>query len=62
METRSHVQLDACSWIADQGRMSECVHDGTLREAEYLGNGVRVPIAGSIFVPWRHAVPDATIG
>ena len=60
-QDRTHATLDACSWVVDQGRMGECVTTGSILESEYLGNGVRVPIAGSIFVPWRHDLPTVTI-
>ena len=50
------IQIDSCSWIPDQGRMSECVKKGTYNECEPLGDGVVIP-SGFIAVPWRHALP-----
>lgn len=52
----SHVLLDQCSWIADQGRMGVSVRDGNYSEAEFVGDGVLVP-KDAIVVPWRHALP-----
>lgn len=52
------VTLDECSWIADQGRMGECVRTGSYRECEYVGDGVGIP-RGFISVPWRHPLPTA---
>jgi hypothetical protein len=50
------VCLDECSWIPDQGRMSECVAKGTLTEVEPVGDGVIVPRT-AIKVPWKHPLP-----
>lgn len=51
-----HAMLDQCSWIADQGRMGISVRDGKYEEAEFVGDGVMVPI-DAIVVPWRHPLP-----
>lgn len=53
------VMLDECSWIPDQGRMHECVRDGTLNEIEVVGDGVIVS-RGGVAVPWRHALPTTS--
>lgn len=50
------VVLDACSWVADQGRMGACVRTGSISESEFVGDGVIVP-RNAIKVPWRHALP-----
>ena len=50
------VILDQCSWMADQGRMGNCVRTGAYNESEYVGNGVIVP-RQAIKVPWAHALP-----
>ena len=52
----THALLDRCSWVADQGRMGISVRDGNYNEAEFLGDGVMVPL-DAIIVPWRHALP-----
>lgn len=51
-----HATLDQCSWIADQGRMGVSVRDGKYTEAEFVGDGVMVPM-DAIIVPWRHSLP-----
>jgi len=53
----THVSLDQCSWIADQGRMGNSVRTGTYSECEFVGDGVLVP-RDSIAVPWRHGLPE----
>lgn len=58
--TLDEVTLDDCSWVADQGRMGECVRNGKLVEAEFIGAGVVVP-RNSIKVPWRHSLPTADL-
>lgn len=52
----THATLDQCSWIADQGRMGVSVRDGNYSEAEFVGDGVMVPM-DAIIVPWRHPLP-----
>ncbi|HEY1813031.1 MAG TPA: hypothetical protein VGG74_11860 [Kofleriaceae bacterium] len=54
------VTLDACSWVADQGRMGGCVRDGSITESEFVGDSVVVP-RNSIKVPWRHELPTKDI-
>lgn len=52
------IKLETCSWIPDQGRMHECVKNGTFNECEPVGNGV-VLTRGSIAIaiPWLHSLP-----
>jgi hypothetical protein len=57
-QTMTTLTLDDCSWIADQGRMGQCVAKGTLDEIEFIGDGVIVPNDGTIKVPWKHKLPD----
>jgi len=57
--TLDEITLDQCSWIPEQGRMSECVRDGTFVENEYVGDGVIVP-RNAIKVPWRHPLPTTS--
>lgn len=56
--TMDAITIDACSWVADQGRMGACVRSGTIVASEFVGDGVIVP-ANAIKVPWRHALPTA---
>lgn len=53
------VMLDQCSWIAQQGRMGQCVSEGTYEECEFVGDGVIIP-RPFIAVPWRHPLPTET--
>lgn len=57
----THAKLDCCSWIADEGRMSECMANGAkaCKEIEFVGDGVIVPMSG-VTMPWRHDLPKAT--
>lgn len=52
----SHVVLDQCSWIPDQGRMGASVRQGTYEEAEFVGDGVLIPM-DAIIIPWPHSLP-----
>lgn len=57
-QTMTTATLDTCSWIPDQGRMSQSVSKGNLDEVEFVGDGVIVPTDGTIKVPWKHKLPD----
>lgn len=53
-----NIKLDACSWIPDQGRMHECVKNGTFNECEPVGNGIVIGRSSiCIAVPWSHTLP-----
>jgi hypothetical protein len=55
------VKLDGASWVADTGRLSKAIADGTLNEVEMLGDGVHVNLGAAVdVIPWHHALPTAT--
>lgn len=54
----SEVELSDPAWIADTGRLSVAVRDGTLSEVEPLIDPIIIA-RGSIvaLIPWRHPLP-----
>lgn len=57
--TLDEARLNTCSWVHKQGRMGASVRNGTLDNHEYLGDGIVIPLQGSIKVPWKHKMPTA---
>jgi hypothetical protein len=54
--TVDEVVIDEASWVPDQGRMGPSVREGSLKEVEFVGDGIEVP-RHAIKVPWRHPLP-----
>jgi hypothetical protein len=54
------ITLATASWVADTGRLSTAIKDGTLNEVEYLGS-IHVS-AGAVvdIIPWTHELPTKT--
>lgn len=51
------IQLEDASWIADSGRFSNAIKDGTLDEVEPVGI-VWVNLSSVVdFFPWKHRLP-----
>lgn len=51
------IQLDDASWVADSGRFSNAIKDGSLDEVEPVGIAW-VNLSSVIdFFPWRHKLP-----
>lgn len=59
--TDKFLVLDTAGWMADTGRFSECIENGTYKEYEYMGNGVIV-VQSNICdaIAWKHAVPTTS--
>ncbi len=51
------IRLSGASWVADTGRFSQAISDGTLNEVEPVGNAY--VSLGSIvdMFPWTHELP-----
>lgn len=46
--------LKEASWVADTGRLHQCLTTGTVNEAEFVGE-IHIPWTAVISVlPWRH--------
>lgn len=51
------VKLEDAAWVADSGRFSVAITDGTLREVEFVGEAyVNVSTIVDAF-PWVHDLP-----
>lgn len=51
------VQLEDAAWIADSGRFSNAIKDGTLSEVEPVGT-MWVNLSSVVdFFPWKHKLP-----
>jgi hypothetical protein len=51
------IQLEDGAWIADSGRFSQAIKDGTLDEVEPVGT-MWVNLSSVVdFFPWRHKLP-----
>lgn len=51
------IQLDDAAWIADSGRFSQAIKDGTLSEVEPVGT-MWVNLSSVVdFFPWKHKLP-----
>lgn len=51
------VELEDASWIADSGRFSDAIKDGTLDEVEPVGSAWINLSSVVDFFPWRHDLP-----
>jgi hypothetical protein len=51
------IQLETASWIADSGRFSDALKNGTLNEVEPVGT-MWVNLSSVVdFFPWKHKLP-----
>jgi len=51
------IQLEDSAWIADSGRFSNAIKDGTLDEVEPVGT-MWVNLSSVVdFFPWKHKLP-----
>lgn len=52
------IQLDDAAWIADSGRFSDAIKEGTLDEVEPVGT-MWVNLSSVVdFFPWKHKLPQ----
>ena len=51
------LQLENASWVADSGRFTQAIKDGTLSEVEPVGEAYINMETVSDFFPWKHALP-----
>lgn len=51
------IELEDASWIADSGRFSNAIKDGTLDEVEPVGTAWLNLSSIVDFFPWKHALP-----
>jgi len=55
------IVLDEASWLADVGRLSEALANGSLREVEKVPSWVVVGRGAIVdMFPWNHPLPTAT--
>ena len=56
--TESDIVLEDAAWIADSGRYSDALAEGTLDEVEPYPNSVGVSRASIVdFAVWEHPLP-----
>jgi len=54
----SFARLETASWIADSGRFTQAIKDGTLNEVEPTGDDVWINLATVVDIyPWKHELP-----
>jgi hypothetical protein len=54
------VELEKGSWVADSGKFSTAIKEGTLSEVEYVGT-MWVNLSSVVdFFPWKHELPTKT--
>lgn len=54
------IQLKDAAWIADSGKFSTAIKEGTLDEVEYVGT-MWVNLSSVVdFFPWKHSLPKTT--
>ena len=54
------LALKTASWIADSGRFSAAIAEGTLNEVEFVGD-MNINLATvTDATPWKHALPIST--
>ena|SRR3990167_128952 len=54
------IQLKDAAWIADSGKFSTAIREGTLDEVEYVGT-MWVNLSSVVdFFPWKHELPTTT--
>jgi len=51
------LQLEQASWIADSGRFTQAIKDGTLNEVEPIGQAFINLRGCTDFIPWKHKLP-----
>ena len=51
------VELECASWVADSGRFTQFVKDGTVNEVEPVGQWFVNLDTVTDFGPWKHALP-----
>ena len=51
------VELEGASWIADSGRFSNTIKEGTLNEIEPVGTAFLNLATCVDFFPWNHELP-----
>lgn len=51
------LKLEGASWIADSGRFSQAIKEGTLNEVEPVGIAFINLSSVTDFFPWVHALP-----
>src|ERR1039458_6846386 len=56
-QTGSFVRLADAAWIADSGRFTQAIADGTLNEVEPVGTAWVNLDSVTDFYPWNHALP-----
>ena len=54
------IELSEASWVADSGRFSVAIKDGTLSEVEYVGRAFVNAASITDCFPWKHALPKVT--
>ena len=51
------LMLEDASWVADSGRFTQAIKNGTLKEVEPVGDlGVNLKATVDFF-PWKHSLP-----
>jgi hypothetical protein len=54
------IELKNASWVADSGKFSTAIKDGTLSEVEVVGT-MWVNLSSVVdFFPWKHSLPTKT--
>jgi hypothetical protein len=53
--------LKGASWVADTGRLGDAVKNGTLAEAEHVGDAAVNLAAAVDAFPWHHELPDRSL-
>lgn len=55
--TGNFIELKEASWIADTGRFSNCIKDGTFSEVEPVGTAYLNTETIVDAFPWKHKLP-----
>lgn len=55
----THAIIDNAAWVADTGRLSDCLKTGEVKECEPVLDGWMVPLMGTAVGPWPHKLPLA---
>lgn len=59
--TNFSIELEKSSWVADSGRYSQALTDGTLSEVEVYPAGNFVTLGSIVdFAVWNHELPTTT--
>lgn len=59
--TPTHVVLENASEVYETGPLASFFGAGVIKYVEILPDGWTVPLSGSAWGPWAHALPDAAI-